>query len=459
MGNKNIAILKTKITEARELLRAYTSVREYEQIILPIIFLCQSQYIFDKSPRDFPEKARFSFLFEKRHNKRFNHILIEAFLSLENENNDLHEVFYTIIFLLRSNEWINKPILAEIFEIFSDIPECITFINSDTSFEEDVFLNAIQTISEQNKHSDSYFTPINLSATLAHILSPVGGDRIYDPACGSGTLLLACAKEASKKSPTSCYLTGVEKNSQAWTIAKINLFLHNFRNTNILQSDALREYGPREQFDIVVSCPPWSVKNWGHENFFQRLNRINLYFDFPPKSSADYAFILEIVDKLSDTGRGGVILPTGALSRSGVEMRIRKELLSMNCIEAVISLPEKMFFNTNIAASILLFNMKRHTQEVFFIDAKEKNNFDAIVTTYKDKIEIDNYSRFVDQDEIASHNYDLGILNYLQPPAHNMKICDPQALRRDRVKLSSQLEDVNFTIDKNIQHIIKNLDL
>lgn len=445
--------------EARDLLRAHTSIRNYDQIILPVIFLRQLQYIADRSTKVFQNKTTFNCLFEKRDEINFHHILSEALHFLELDNDCLSDAFYATIFHLHSNEWANRPVLAKIFEIFLDIPENITFINSETSFSEDVFFNAIQITAEQEKQGEEHFTPIDLSILLAQILSPVGGDRIYDPACGSGTLLLACAKEVSKNSAIPPYLNGVEKNSSTWALAKINLFLHGFRNASISQFDVLRTYSHQEEFDIAVSCPPWSMKNWGHKEFSQRASRQNFYVDLPPKSSADYAFILEILDKLSNNGRAAIILPTGALSRSGAEMQIRKELIAMNRIDAVISLPEKSFHHSNIAPSILILNMQRKTREVFFINAKEKKNFEILSITYKNKQEIDNYSRFVTLVEIESNNYDLGVLNYLRPPAEHTEIFSPRVLRQQRIELNNQLENINHTIDQDIQDIIENFEI
>ena len=344
--------------EACELLRAHTSIREYKDVILPILYIRLMESDFNKNKKYAIEKTSFFYLFEKRYEPDFRKIFIKALSLLENDNNCLNDSFYTTIFYLRSNDPEINIILAKIFEIFSIIPENITLIDPDVRFEDDIFLNAIQLLSKNDRARAEYFTPIEVCSLVARILSPQGGDRIYDPACGSGTLLLACAAEADKSSEVPCELFGFEKNASTWSLAAINLYLHGFRNA-AFQNDSLRYFEKNESlhpqhFDIAVSCPPWSIKNWGYEEFSRRIYyKDDIYQVLPPKSNGDYAFMLELLEKLSNKGKGAIILPTGALSRGGAEQRIRERITSLNYVEAIINLPKKSFHHTNIDTSII----------------------------------------------------------------------------------------------------------
>lgn len=471
-SKKNLHFLELKIIESCELLRSHTSIREYKDVILPILYIRLMESDFNKNKKYTVEKTSFFYLFEKRYEQDFRNIFIRALSFLENDNDCLNDSFYTTIFYLRSNEPEINIVLAKIFEIFSSLPDDITIVNPGVRFEDDIFLNAIQFLSENDRAGAEYFTPIEICSLVARILSPKGGDRIYDPACGSGTLLLACVTEADKNSMSPCELYGSEKNASTWSLAAINLFLHGFRNA-VFQNDSLRYFGknnrrPQKGFDIAVSCPPWSMKNWGYEEFSRRTDLDdNIYQTLPPKSNGDYAFILELLGNLSNDGKGAIILPTGALSRGGAEQRIRERITSSNYVEAIISLPKKSFHHTNIDTSLIIFKMDKKHDFVFFINSREKQSISSgdqigleskyhdLIRTYQDEIQLDNYSRFVSVQEIASKNYDWGMSNYLRRHTDILELSDPLELRDERLKLNNQMEEINTTIDRYILEIVE----
>ena len=219
------------------------------------------------------------------------------------------------------------------------------------------------------KKAGEFYTPPEVSTLVAKLVKPKTGDRICDPACGSGSLLIRVAKEVkddSGKSSKNFSLFGQESNGSTWALCRMNMFLHEqdaarvewcdtITNPKLVDDDKLMK------FNVVVANPPFSLDKWGadvavhdpHGRFWRGI---------PPKSKGDYAFITHMVEiALADDGRVGVIVPHGVLFRGGSEGLIRQKLIEENLLEAVIGLPTNLFFGTGIPAAILIFHKGRKT--------------------------------------------------------------------------------------------------
>lgn len=282
------------------------------------------------------------------------------------------------------------------------------------------------------KKGGEFFTPKEVSGLLAKLMAPKEGARICDPTCGSASLLIKVAEEATDKEgkPTHNFaLYGQESNGDTWALSKMNCFLHGMDSAQIEWCDTINnpqliEGGSLMKFDVVVANPPFSLDKWGHEN--AEADRYKRFLrGVPPRSKGDYAFILHMIETTLPTGKVGVIVPHGVLFRGSAEGKIRQKLIEENLLEAVIGLPQNLFYGTGIPAAILVFNKAKKDNRVLFIDAskeyqdgKKQNtlreqDIAKIVDTYKNFKAIDKYSEIVEPKGIAENDYNLNIPRYV----------------------------------------------
>lgn len=288
-----------------------------------------------------------------------------------------------------------------------------------------------QFASESGKKAGEFYTPQAVSTLMTRIImkgnEDVKGFSLYDPTCGSGSLLLN-AKKYSHVANTLRYF-GQEKNTSTFNLARMNMILHgvDINNQHLNNADTLDADWPTDEptnFDAVVMNPPYSA-NWNATVGFLEDPRFYSYGVLAPKSKADFAFLLHGFYHLKDTGTMAIVLPHGVLFRGGTEGKIRKNLLENGYIDAVIGLPANIFFNTSIPTIVIVLKKKRSTRDVFFIDAsneftkvKKQNllepvHIDKIVNTYFDRKEINRYAQVVPFDEIQKNDFNLNIPRYV----------------------------------------------
>ncbi|UOG92949.1 MAG: type I restriction-modification system subunit M [Candidatus Thiothrix sulfatifontis] len=302
-----------------------------------------------------------------------------------------------------------------------------------------------------------FYTPPEVSDLMAELLEPQPGDSICDPACGSGSLLMKCGRKIVANFGSRQYaLYGQEAIGSTWSLAKMNMFLHGEDNHKIEWGDTIRnpklldKNGNLMLFDIVTANPPFSLDKWGHDDAendkFSRFRR-----GIPPKTKGDYAFILHMIETLKpDTGRMGVVVPHGVLFRGSSEGQIRQKLIEENLLDAVIGLPEKLFYGTGIPAAILLFRKDKHDTSVLFIDAsreckagKNQNlltaeNIRKVLETYQTGKSVEKYAYLASLAEIRENDYNLNIPRYVDTFEEEETI-DLIAVRRERLQLQQQL--------------------
>ena len=322
------------------------------------------------------------------------------------------------------------------------------------------------------KKGGEFFTPKEVSSLLAKLVSPKEGDRIFDPTCGSASLLIKVAEEAkdAKGNPTNNFaIYGQESNGDTWALSKMNCFLHSMDSAQIewcdtINNPKLLENDSLMKFDIVVANPPFSLDKWGHENAeSDRYGRFSR--GVPPKSKGDYAFILHMIETALPTGKVGVIVPHGVLFRGSAEGKIRQRLIEENLLEAVIGLPTNLFFGTGIPAAILIFNKsKKDNKKVFFIDAskdyqdgKKQNVLRAqdiakIVDTYKSFEEQDKYSHIATLEEIAENDFNLNIPRYVDTFEEEEPV-DIVATQQEIERLENELVEVRAQMDSYLKEL------
>lgn len=276
------------------------------------------------------------------------------------------------------------------------------------------------------KKAGEFYTPQQVSKILAKIVTVNKQDlkNVYDPTCGSGSLLLRVGREANVR-----HYYGQEYNSTTFNLARMNMLLHdvNYNHFSIENGDTLEHPAVlEEKFEAVVANPPYSAK-WSADPSFLDDERFSNYGKLAPKSKADFAFIQHMIYHLDDNGTMAVVLPHGVLFRGAAEGVIRKYLIEeKNYLDAIIGLPANLFFGTSIPTAILVFKKCREKDEnVLFIDAsqsfeKGKNQnhlFDEdvnkIVETYLKREDIDKYSHVATLDEIKENDYNLNIPRYV----------------------------------------------
>jgi type I restriction enzyme M protein len=284
---------------------------------------------------------------------------------------------------------------------------------------------------ESGKSKGQFYTPAEVSRILAKVVGIGPNTRqdetVYDPTCGSGSLLLKVADEA----PRGLTIYGQEKDNATWALSKMNMILHGNEDADIQKGDTITSPqftngAELRTFDFAVANPPFSVKSWsnGLENEYGRFE-----FGRPPEKNGDYAFLLHILKSLKSTGKAAVILPHGVLFRGNAEATIRKQLLRRGYIKGIIGLPANLFYGTGIPACILVLDKENaHARTgVFMIDASKgfikdgaKNRLRSqdihkIVDVFNKQTEITRYSRMVPLAEIASasHDYNLNIPRYI----------------------------------------------
>ncbi|QDT29883.1 putative type I restriction enzymeP M protein [Gimesia panareensis] len=244
------------------------------------------------------------------------------------------------------------------------------------------------------KKGGEYRTPPMVVRTIVELLRPQEGMRIHDPTCGTGGMLIGCGRyvEDHGGNPKNITLTGQEKNYSTWAIAKFNMLLHNFPDGKVELGDTIvspkfEEGGALQSFDRIIANPPFSLREWHGVEADQDTGKVDskkvkerwqndsfrrFHRGIPPTTKGDTAFLQHMIEVCNDRGMVGVVLPHGVLFRGGAEAAVRKALLQEDLFEAVIGLPEKLFYGTGIPASILILNKNKPTERekhVLFIDA------------------------------------------------------------------------------------------
>lgn len=309
------------------------------------------------------------------------------------------------------------------------------------------------------KKAGEFYTPPEVSELLAALLAPQAGDRICDPACGSGSLLIKCARQVGGN---DFALYGQESNGSTWALAKMNMFLHGIDNARIEWADTLRnpqliESDHLMHFEVVVANPPFSLDKWGADvapnDRFHRFHRGN-----PPKSKGDYAFVQHMVETMDPrAGRVGVIVPHGVLFRGNSEGLIRRKLIEENLLDAVIGLPQNLFYGTGIPAAILVFRRNKSDDTIVFIDASRdfesgtnqnklrEVDTERIVDAYRARATIERYSYVATCNEVEANDFNLSVPQYVDTSEDEEEV-DVTTVQHQLDELETQLAETRATM-------------
>ena len=339
--------------------------------------------------------------------------------------------------------------------------------------------------SDAGKKGGEFFTPSQVSELIAQLVKPQENDRIYDPTCGSGGLLL----KAYRKVPSGkVAIYGQELNAQTWALCTMNMFLHGVDDARIWQGDTLSnpqniENDTLMKFQCVVANPPFSLDKWDsgflsdaavdakgkkQEKMKAELDPWKRFaWGVPPASKGDYAFVLHMLSCLdANNGRMAIVLPHGVLFRGASEGKIRRQLVELNLLDAVIGLPANLFYGTGIPACILVFKKNRTRRDVLFIDASGEGNFEKdknqnrlrdsdiarIVSAYEAREDREKYSRVATFDEIKDNNFNLNIPRYVDTFEEEEPI-DLDEVKRNIASIEEELKAVQAQMAKYMEEL------
>lgn len=336
-------------------------------------------------------------------------------------------------------QWSNKNKLSD--RLLIDLIEHFSQYNlSNSLVDPDLLGNAYEYLIKHfadltNKKAGEFYTPRSVVHLLGMILDPHEGQTIYDPACGTGGMLLECVDHLKENNEDyrTLKLFGQEKNLTSSSIARMNMFLHGIEDFQIERGDTLRQPAffaadGLKTFDCVIANPPFSLKEWGAENWANDPFGRNIA-GVPPKGNGDMAWVQHMIKSMNSTGRMTVVLPHGALFRKGAEGKIRKALLEQDMLEAVIGLGSNIFYGTQLAACVIVFEQQKDSakkEKVIFIDGSdqvrvgraqnylETPHIDQLFNWYLENKDVENYVKVASMKDIEENDFNLNIPLYVE---------------------------------------------
>ena len=435
--------LYSSLWESCDKLRGGMDASQYKDYILTLLFV---KYVTDKfkgqkyADINVPAGGSFDDLVALKNNKDIGEKMDKAIAKLAEANN-LTGVIDNAKFFDNSKFGNGKDMVDTLTGLVSIFERPEFNFSNNKAGGDDILGDAYEYLmrnfaTESGKSKGQFYTPAEVSRILAKVIG-LGkvknrNTTIYDPACGSGSLLIRAADEA----PFDIAIYGQEKETTTAGLAKMNLVLHNqasgeiksgntFSNPQYLDDNVLR------RFDFIVANPPFSLKNW--TDGLQEFGRFDGYDDRPPEKNGDYAWLLHILKSLKPTGKAAVILPHGVLFRGNAEESLRKNIIDRGYIKGIIGLPANLFYGTGIPACIIVMDKEDAAERqgmgggIFMIDASHdfvkdgpknrlrERDIHKIVQTFVNRIEDDpKYARFVPMEEIKVKNgYNLNIPRYI----------------------------------------------
>lgn len=468
MTKLNLQQLETKLWDCANVLRGSLSSAQYMDYIFGMMFLKRMNDQFDlermkiseekaELPEAFlnemledassydtffvPKQARWEKL--KNLNLNIGPELDKAFHAIEDEpkNSELVGVLTTANY--NDKERVPDAKLNQLLQIFDGMN-----LSNEGLEKHDILGDAYMYLlkmfaDDGGKKGGEFYTPEGVKDVLVRVLQPEETDSIYDPTVGSGGFLIKAIEYVKEQGGNSknVQVYGQEINLSTWAICKLNMLLHDARGSIIYKGDVIRDPKNREgatlkTFDKVIANPPFSLKNWGIEeaqnNSYHRFN-----YGVPPKSYGDLAFVEHMIASLNSKGKLATVVPHGLLFRGGAEGKIRKAILEDDLFEAIIGLPQNLFYGTSIPAAVLVLNKCKSRErkgKIIFIDAsdcyaKEGNmnklgdhDITAIVKCYEDYKSIDKFSEIVLLEDIRNNEYNLNISRYVDTSVAKLEV-------------------------------------
>ena len=428
------------------------------------------------------EESTFDHLYSKRNAPEVGAEINKALEKLEEDNPaKLRNIFRNIDFnseAVLGQTRDRNAMLRTLLEDFAKLDLRPSRLNG-----EDIIGNSYQFMierfaSDAGKKGGEFFTPSMVSELLARLVKPKENDRIYDPTCGSGSLLIRVAEQVPGGKVA---IYGQERNGQTHSLCMMNMFLHEIDDAKIEWGDTLAnplhlDNGNLMKFQVIVANPPFSLDKWAmgfagdNDEKFKMEASLDPYGRFewgvPPASKGDYAFVQHMLYSLAEDGRMAVILPHGVLFRGASEGRIRKQIIDMNLLDAVIGLPEALFYGTGIPACIMVFKKNRKRRDVLFIDASGEGNYEKgknqnklreqdiakIVEAYDNYETIDKYAYVASYEEIKENDYNLNIPRYVDTFEEEEPV-DMEQVAKNIERIKGEIKEIEDQMAKYLEEL------
>lgn len=451
----SLSTLESHLWEAANILRGSPVDRtDWKSYILPLLFFKRICDVWDEEYQEMVDTYGEDFVDEHRfhtpagcHWKNVRETPVNVGTALQNAMRGIEAANQKHLYgVFGDAQWTNKDrlpdaLLKDLIEHFSALPLGNSRVASDIIGDAYEFL--IKKFADAtNKKAGEFYTPRSVVRLMVNILNPQEGETVYDPACGTGGMLLGAVTHVKEKGgdPRTFYgkLYGQEKNLTTASVARMNLLLHGIEDFAIERGDTLRSpvftdpsTGGLATFDCVIANPPFSLEQWGRE-IWENDPWGRAFAGLPNDSSGDFAWVQHMVKSMAfGSGRMAVVLPQGALFRGGVEGNIRKYLLEQDYIEAVIGLAPNLFYGTGLAACILFLRRRKPAErggKVLLVDASElfrkgrAQNFlepqqaEEILGLVHIFSNVENRAKVVSLEEIQQEDWTLNISRYVLPP-------------------------------------------
>jgi len=485
----SLSQLESHLWAAANILRGPVDAADFKTYIFPLLFFKRISDVYDEEHAcsleesegdeqyaDLPEQHRFQ-IPEGYHWQEVRARATDVGQALQLAFHKIEEANQATLYgIFGDAQWSNKErlsdaLLNDLLDHFGQLSLANSRVDSDLLGQAYEYL--IKKFADvTNKKAGEFYTPRSIVRMMVNILDPHEGETIYDPACGTGGMLLAALQHVQEAHGNVRTLFGKlyghEKNLTTSGIARINLLLHGVEDFKIVRADTLRapaffEHDRLLQFDCVIANPPFSLEAWGEENWGMDPYGRNIA-GVPPRGSADYAWVQHMIASMAPvTGRMAVVVPHGVLFRMGAEGEIRRKLLEMDLLEAVIGLGPNLFYGTGLAACILVFRVRKQEERrgtVLIADASrlfrrgrnqntlEPDQAAEIERSYHDYRDIEGLARVVDLEEIARNEWNLNIPRYVTPVAQTEtpSVVDALATLKDALDQAYAAEDRLFTL-------------
>ena len=440
--------------EACNILRGPVSQDNFKDYITPILYYKRISDVYDEETEEalkesggdveyasLPEQHRFvipdgcHWQNVRERSENLGAAIVGAMRGIELANPD---TLYGVLSMFSAQKWTDKKNLSD-GKIRDLIEHLSTRKLGNKDYPTDLMGDAYEILlkkfaDDSKAKAGEVYTPRPVVQLLIRILNPQPGDSVYDPACGSGGMLIEAVHHMNHSSLCCGCIFGQEKNVVNSAIAKMNLFLHGASDFNIMQGDTLRypkilQGGEVAKFDCVIANPPFSLEKWGSVEWSSDKYGRNIW-GTPSDSCGDYAWIQHMIMSMAQgKGRMAVVMPQGVLFRGNEEGRIREKLVKSDMVEAVVTLGDKLFYGTGLSPCFLILRkMKpaKHSARVLMIDGTKiltqkraqniltQENVDHLYELYANYENIEDYSQVVTLDEIAEKGYDLSPNKYVQ---------------------------------------------
>ena len=401
----------------------------------------------------------------------------KAMKTLAERNPELKDVFENVDFVQFTTNRENAEILRQLVELFSE--KSLNHVSPDLLG--DAYEWILKYFAPQKAKEGEVYTAREVIKLIVEMLDPKVGESVYDPACGSGGMLISSYQHIEdalgRSEADKVFLFGQEANHKTLALAKMNLYIHDIRNAQLILGDTLlypkfKEAEGIKRFDIVIANPPWNQDGYDEEILKRgEFWRERFRYGFTPKQSADWTWIEHMLASANDiTGRVGVVIDNGCLFRGGKEKVIRTGVLNADFIESVILLPEKLFYNTGAPGAVMVLNKNKPIErkgKVFFINASKEyqrhpevrklnqlgdDHIKKIIKAYKEFRDEDGFSKAIEIDKIKENDYNLNVTLYVFPEEETEEI-DVAKEWEELRKLEVELVEVEMRIEGYIREL------